>query len=91
MRSLSAGAATLRWTARRIEQSASPSLAGFGGGEGGLAGGEVDRQDRVQREGELDDPEQDDEEEREDQDEFDQGLAFLPAATTASAGSRVDG
>jgi hypothetical protein len=65
--------------------------AGFGGGQGGLAGGEVDGQDRVQREGELDDPEQDDEEEREDQDEFDQGLAFLPAATTASAGSRVDG
>ena len=85
----SVGGSTLRSMARRIEQSALVWRARLRGGQRGLPGREVDRQERVQREGELDDGEQQDEEEREDQAELDQRLATSGSPRSAALTSRL--
>ena len=68
----------------RITQSPPTFGPGLGRGQGRVARGEVHRQDRVEREGELDDAEEEHEEEREDQGELDQRLAAGAAGASAA-------
>ena len=73
-----AGAATSSSMPWRITQSLARGSSGLGRGEGRVARGEVDREDGVEREGELDDAEEQDEEQGEDHGEFDQRLTGRP-------------
>ena len=70
MTRLSAGAPMLRSIASQDRAIGAGVVAGLGRGKGRIACREVDRQVRIQDEGELDDAEQDDDEEREDEREL---------------------